>query len=124
MIKAVLFDMGGVLHVTSSTAEREIWFAKRVLSRLAEYGIILDTTPEELNARMRANAKVYKAEVELSRREMSPEIFWNDYLLRDYGIDRERLSFLAEELCFLYDYERVCNMRRPNLVETMEKNRR
>lgn len=121
MIKAVLFDMGGVLHVCSGSPEREIWFAKRVLSRLAEYGIVLNTTPEELNTRMRANAKVYKAEVEASRREMSTEIFWNDYLLRDYNIGRERLTYLSEELSFLYDYERVCNMRRPNLIKTMEE---
>lgn len=121
MIKAVLFDMGGVIHVCTRSEERNIWFAKRVLSRLAEYGIVLDTTPEELSARMKVNAEIYKAEVEKTLREMPTEVFWNDYLLKEYNIGRERLSYLSEELSFLYDYERVCNMRRPNLIETMEK---
>ena len=121
MIKAVLFDMGGVLHVCRHSEERNLWFAKRVLGRLSEYGIHLDTSPEELDARMRVNAAIYKSEVETSLREMPTEIFWNDYLLREYYIGRERLSYLSEELSFLYDYERVINMRRPNLIETMEK---
>lgn len=121
MIKAVLFDMGGVLHICSRSEERNLWFAKRVLSRLGEYGIHLDTTPEELNARMQVNAEIYKAEVQETLREKPTDVFWNDYLLREYNIGRERLAYLSEELSFLYDYERVCNMRRPNLIETMEK---
>jgi len=121
MIKAVLFDMGGVVHICSRSEERNLWFAKRVLNRLSEYGIHLDTTPEELNERMQVNAEIYKAEVQVSLQEKPTDVFWNDYLLREYNIGRERLAYLSEELSFLYDYERVCNMRRPNLIETMEK---
>ena len=120
MIRAVLFDLGGTLHVCSTSEERKLWFARRLLSRLAEYGIRPDISPEALSVQLQANAERYKHEVEQTMRELSCEIVWNDYYLREQGIGREALAPIAEELSFLYDYERVCNLRRPHLIECMD----
>ena len=120
MIQAVLFDLGGTLHVPRSSPERKVWFAKRVIDRLDDYGIRLEATPETLAETMAVNAEIYKHETEESLRELPPEVFWNDYLLKEYRIGRDRLRPMAEELSFLYDYERPCNMRRPHLIECME----
>ena len=46
MIKAVLFDLGGTLHTGSSPEGRDIWFASRIIGRLADYGILLGAAPE------------------------------------------------------------------------------
>ena len=119
MIKAVLFDLGGTLHTNSLPAGRDLWFAKRILDRLADYGIDLPATPEELARLLPINSEIYKRESEQTLRELPSAQIWNDYYLREYNIGRGKLEPIAEELSFLYDYERPCVMRRPHLKETM-----
>ena len=119
MIKAVLFDLGGTLHTNTLPEGRDVWFARRILERLADYGIELPATPEELARTLPVNSEIYKHESEQTLRELPGAQIWNDYYLREYGIGRERLEPIAEELSFLYDYERPCVMRRPYLKETM-----
>lgn len=124
MIRAVVFDLGGTLHLCSNDEARKLWFAQRVISRLGEYGIALPIDPQALARQMEENAAVYKREVEESMRELEPVVIWNDYYLRQQHLGYEVLSPVAEELCFLYDYERVCNLRRPHVIECMEALRR
>ena len=119
MIKAVLFDIGGTLHRGSLPEGRALWFAQRLLDRLSDYGIVLDTDAKILAERLPINSEEYKHISEESLRELPPEIIWNDYYLREYNIGTERLKPIAEELSFLYDYERPMVMRRPYLRETM-----
>ena len=121
MIRAVLFDLGGTLHVCTQTPERKLRFALGVIERLGEYGIPLDISPEELLKQLERNAEIYKHTVEETLREMPPEVAWNDYFLREQNLGREVLSPVAEELSFRYDYDRVCNMRRPDLMPALEK---
>ena len=64
MIRAVLFDLGGTLHVCSTDEERKLWFARRLISRLSEYGISLPVSPEELSLQLQINAEIYKHHVE------------------------------------------------------------
>ena len=98
MIQAVLFDLGGTLHVCSTTEERKIWFARRLISRLSEYGISVDISPEEMSRMLGINAEIYKHDVEGSLRELPPETVWTDYYLRDLHLDRETLAPISEEL--------------------------
>lgn len=120
MIRAVLFDLGGTLHTGDSPAGRDLWFARRLIERLGDYGITLQTTPEKLAAELPINSEVYKHHSEQTLRELPSAEIWNDYFLREYGIGRERLAPISEELSFLYDYERPRVLRRPHLKETME----
>lgn len=121
MIKAVLFDLGGTLHTSDSPPGRTEWFARRVLDRLADYGIVLDASPAELAAKLHENSEAYKHASEADLRELPPAEIWSDWYLRDWEIGRERLAPLAEELSFLYDYERPRVMRRPHLTQTMDR---
>ena len=57
MIRGVLFDLGGTLHVNDSPPGRDVWFARRVIGRLEDYGIRLDITPEALAAQLSVNAE-------------------------------------------------------------------
>lgn len=120
MIKAVLFDLGGTLHVCSNSEDRKLWFAGRLISRLGEYGVSLDISPQTLARQLEANAERYKHEAEATMRELPPVEVWNDYYLWEQHLGRETLEPIAEELSFLYDYERVCNLRRPHLISCMQ----
>lgn len=119
MIRAVLFDLGGTLHTSSSPEGRDVWFARRLIERLGDYGISLEARPEELAARLHENSEVYKKWSEESLRELPSARIWSEYYLRDYDVSEAQLEPFAEELSFLYDYERVKVMRRPHLQEAM-----
>lgn len=121
MIRAVLFDLGGTLHTGSLPPGRDIWFARRVIDRLGDYGIALDATPEELAASLPVNSEIYKHYSEQTLRELPSAEIWSDYFLKEYAIGRDEIAPLSEELSFLYDYERPRVMRRPHLKETMEE---
>ncbi|MDE7218318.1 MAG: HAD family hydrolase [Oscillospiraceae bacterium] len=97
-----------------------MWFARRLLERLADYGIELHTEPEELARKLHENSEDYKHHSEKELREFPPAEIWNDWYLRDWKIGRERLEPYAEELSFLYDYERVKVIRRPRIKETLD----
>ena len=120
MIRAVLFDLGGTLHLCSTTEDRKLWFARRLISRFKEYGIPSDISEQALSLELQENAERYKRESEETLRELPPDIVWSDYFLREQHLSRETLAPMAEELSFLYDYERVCNLRRPNLLACMD----
>lgn len=120
MIRGVLFDLGGTLHVSDSPEGRDVWFARRLLDRLADYGIPLDAAPEELARKLHENGEAYKRHSEKDLQELPPAEIWNNWYLRDWEIGRERLGPIAEELSFLYDYERVRVIRRPYIKETLD----
>ena len=48
MITTVLFDLGGTLHSVIRKEDSMRRFAERLIRRLSDYGIVLDTTPEAL----------------------------------------------------------------------------
>lgn len=120
MIRGVLFDLGGTLHTASSPPGREIWFARRLLERLEDYGIALHAEPEELAKKLYENGEAYKRHSEKELREFPAAEIWSGWYLRDWEIGRDRLEPIAEELSFLYDYERVKVIRRPGIKETLD----
>ncbi len=124
MIQAVLFDIGGTLHTVTNSEALARAFARRLIDRLAVYGIEIPTPPEEFAKRLHENAEAYKHWSEVTLRELPAPKIWNEYYLCQYNIGEETLAPIAEELSFLYDYERVCNKRRPRLAQTMEELRR
>lgn len=121
MIKAVLFDLGGTMHTATSPEGRDVWFADRLLRRLADYGVHPEVSPDALALMLHINGEEYKHHSEQTLRELPAAEIWSQYYLRGLSISREVLEPFAEELSFLYDYERVRVMRRPHLKQTVEK---
>ena len=121
MIRGVLFDLGGTLHVNDSPPGRDIWFSRRVIERLGDYGIHLEISPEALAAQLAVNAEEYKRHSEQDLKELGGAEIWSRWFLREQGLSPSQLAPMAEELSFLYDYERVRVMRRPHLAQTMER---
>ena len=121
MISTVLFDLGGTLHSVIRKEDSMRRFAERLIRRLGDYGIVLDTTPEQLAVSLHENAESYKHFSEQSRSELPAVRIWNEHYLKEFRIGEERLKPIAEELSFLYDYDRLTLMRKPRLSETIEQ---
>lgn len=119
MIQAVLFDIGGTLHTVRNSPALASAFARRLIERLAVYGIEIDTPYDAFAEALHHNAEAYKAWSEKTLQELPAPRIWNEFYLKQYAIGEARLAPIAEELSFLYDYERVSNKRRPGLTETM-----
>lgn len=119
MITTLLFDLGGTLHSVKRVKGDDVRFAARLIRRLGDYGIVLRAAPEALAVSLHENGEAYKHRGERDLTELDQATIWNDYYLKEYHIGRERLEPIAEELSFLYDYERVRNLRKPYLFETI-----
>ena len=120
MITTVLFDLGGTLHSVIKKPDSMQRFAERLIRRLSDYGIVLDTTPEQLAVSLHENAEAYKHLSEQTRAELPAAKIWNEHYLKEFRIGEERLAPIAEELSFLYDYDRLTLMRKTRLSETIE----
>ena len=121
MITTLLFDLGGTLHSVIRKEDSMPRFCERLIRRLSDYGIVLDTTPDRLAVSLHENAETYKHHSEQTLRELPAARIWNEYYLREFHIGEERLAPIAEELSFLYDYDRLTLMRKPLLKETIEQ---
>lgn len=119
MIRAVLFDIGGTLHTVRNSPALAEAFARRLIERLAVYDIEIDAPYAVFAEALHRNAEAYKSWSEETRIELPAPRIWNEFYLKQYAVGEARLAPIAEELSFLYDYERVRNKRRPGLVETM-----
>ncbi|MDR0840679.1 MAG: HAD family hydrolase [Christensenellaceae bacterium] len=121
MIRAVLFDVGGTFHTVHNDDALRVAFARRLKERLRVYDIAIEATSEELAAALYTNGEIYKHWSEDALCELPQPRIWNEFYLKDYHIGEDRLAPIAEELSFLYDYERVCNKRRPHLLKTIQE---
>ena len=120
MITTLLFDLGGTLHSVIRKEDSMRRFSERLIRRLSDYGIVLDTTPEKLAVSLHENAEAYKHSTEQTLVELPAPRIWNEYYLKEFRIGEDRLAPIAEELSFLYDYDRLTLMRKPRLKETIE----
>lgn len=119
MIRAVLFDVGGTLHLARHDPDLANDFSRLLLERLAKNGINLPIDPLALTPLLHENAEAYKHWSEETRLELPGARIWNEYYLKDFRIGEERLAPIAEELCWMYDAVRVNNVPRPHMQETM-----
>ena len=121
MIRAVLFDVGGTLHVVQRDPELAQKFARTLLDRLEAAGIVLPTQPAPLAALLERNAEAYKRRSEETRRELPNDQIWAEYYLKDFGLTRGQLRPMAEELSVLYDTVRVRNVPRLHMKGTIRE---
>ena len=62
--------------------ERDLWFARRLIERLADYGVALEGGPELLAQRLPVNSEIYKHRSEQDLRELPSAEIWSRYFLR------------------------------------------
>lgn len=119
MITTLLFDLGGTLHTVRRTPETRLRFCSHVIRLLNEHGIPTTLSPEDLDAMLAVNGETYKHFGEEHLIELPQSVIWSQYYLKELHIDPEKLAPFAEELSFYYDQERMENVPRPFLKETM-----
>lgn len=120
MIKAVVFDMGGVIETQSATSERHLAFAASTIDLLAEHGIKIPDSAEEFARKLTLSDRVRKQETEETLRDILPLEAWADYYLKEYGDYRRELFPIADELCYRWNDQRCETYMRPGVVECME----
>jgi putative hydrolase of the HAD superfamily len=124
MIKAVLFDAGGVLHVSSPDEAQERYFVREILSVLAKQGQEINAPPEVFIEKLKIRAKEYKKWSEETTVELPGAEIWTSFYLKDFDPDPQKLAGCAEYLCYLYDGKKSKITPRPRLLETVETLRR
>jgi putative hydrolase of the HAD superfamily len=120
VIRAVLFDVGGVLHTSEDDPAQEINFAQAALKTLRDQGIDLEISPQEFIRVVDIRAKEYKKHSESDMKELSGPRIWSEFFLRDFALSPEKLAPCAEKLCYLFDARRKRLIPRPNLLSAVE----
>jgi putative hydrolase of the HAD superfamily len=120
VIKAVFFDVGGVLHTSSPDEAQECYFVRETLSTLAKYGQEINAAPEEFIEKLKTRAKEYKKWSEETTTELPGAEIWHSFYLKDFKADPEKVARCAEYLCYLYDGKKSKITPRPHLAETVE----
>jgi putative hydrolase of the HAD superfamily len=120
LLKAVLFDAGGVLHTSQKDIERERFFIEASRAALGSCGIFVSVDDEEYIKKIESRAAEYKKWSEETTVELPATDIWARYFLKDFTVDPEQLAGCAELLCYLYDGKKSRITPRPGLQETMQ----
>jgi putative hydrolase of the HAD superfamily len=120
-IKAVCFDLGGVLHIQHKDAEQRLFFAEAAMAALEKAGVYVHASPEEFADKVEARGKEYKKWSEQTMVELPSDKAWTEYYLKDFQINFEKVASCAEYLSYLYDCQRFRLEKRPHLLSTVKE---
>lgn len=120
MIKAVLFDMGGVIHTVLPNQEKRLRFATDLTTLLSAQGLHISDTPEAFDAKLQAADSQRKKHNEQTGREYPPLESWVNFYLKDYGATKAQLFPIINEICIRWIRDRGIDQARAGLHECME----
>ncbi len=123
MIDTVLFDMGGTLEDIYVDDESKLASAAEVLRILREKGLGVDLDAAAAEKLLAAGWDRYAAYRGPTNRELKPEEIWGDYVLTDFGLEREAVAPFAEELAHMWEvtyYHRALRPRVPEMLEGLK----
>ncbi|MDL2235688.1 HAD family hydrolase [Christensenellaceae bacterium OttesenSCG-928-L17] len=121
MIKAVIFDMGGVVHTMRFEEAQALTYARETIAFLAEHGIVVQDTPETFfNELLRAD-EVRKKDNKRTGRELPPLESWADIYLQKYNVTRAQIFPIADELALRWSRDRGEDIPREGLFETVDE---
>lgn len=122
MIKAVLYDIGGVMYTASAAEGQKRAFAEGLISLLDSVGIPIHDTVERFEEKLSRRAEEYKTHAERTMYELPAFLAWRDFYLADYSVPERALMRYAETLSHYYDgHARLTYVKRPHLNEAMEE---
>ena len=105
MIKAVVFDMGGVILNHRYCPERAVLHAANTIVWLKDYGIHIKESPSEFACHLEKADEQRRRATEQELREIPPLEALCHYYLRDYHPSPQDLFPIAEEFCFRFNKE-------------------
>lgn len=106
MIKAVVFDMGGVMHTVEQSAKKQLEFAQSLLAYLRARGIAIEAEPEAFAQTLALKDDARRTHNEQTKKETPPLEAWTQFYLKDYGVTAEAVFPIADELCFRWSKDR------------------
>jgi HAD superfamily hydrolase (TIGR01549 family) len=118
-IQAVFFDMGGTLETFGYTRELRLEGTQALSAYLAQAGIELPLSTEQLFNRISAGLEQYKRWSIASMEELSAFRIWSEYLLADLPIDPEKLGPIADDLMALLENRYYRRALRPEVPEVL-----
>ena len=119
MIKAVFFDVGGTLETFRYTIEFRTANAHLFRDCLERGGIFLEFSDEELTGIISRGCSSYHHWNLGSTIEIPSVEIWSKYIFKDYSINHQKLSKIAEELSFLYETKFFMREMRPEVPEVL-----
>jgi putative hydrolase of the HAD superfamily len=123
-VQAVFFDMGGTIETFGWTPKLRIQQTTGIQQRLADGGIHLGLTDQQLYEIISAGLDAYHLASLQSMDELAPQRVWHDYILANYPVDQEKLASIAEDLMFFIEthyYQRAMRPEVPGVLEAIRK---
>ncbi len=123
-LQTMFFDVGGTLETYRFTRELRIANTGIFRDLLAEHGIELPLTDEELCEMITSGIKTYRHWSIDSMIELSTEEIWADYVFKNYSIDRTTIKAISEQLSNLYEMKFYNREMRPEVPEVLAEIRK
>jgi len=101
-LQTMFFDVGGTLETYSCTSDLRIANTSVFRHTLVEHGIELQISDEELYETIVSGISAYRKWSIGSMIELNTAEIWNDYVFKDFQVEREVLSEISEQLSYLY----------------------
>ena len=120
MIDTVLFDMGGTLEDLCVDEESKQSSAEEVLRILRTHGIERSDSVDAAKVKLDAGWDRYAEYRVPTNRELKPDEIWGDYILTDFGLDRDTVAPFAEELAHMWEVTYYRRRLRPRVAEMLE----
>lgn len=120
MINTVLFDMGGTLEDLCVDECSKQQSAEAVLRILRLHGLEQPDSVEAARVKLDAGWERYAAYRAPTNRELKPDEIWGDYVLTDFGLDRDAVAPFAEELAHMWEITYYRRSLRPRVAEMLE----
>jgi len=115
VLQTMFFDVGGTLETFSCTREYRIKNTAILRTFLAENGIILPITDEELYEVISSGISSYRKWSIASMIELSTTEIWSQYVFKDVKVDPEKINEISEQLSCLYELNYYVREMRPEV---------
>jgi putative hydrolase of the HAD superfamily len=123
-VQAVFFDMGGTIETFGYTPELRLEVTPIIQQRLAQAGIDLPLTNEELYKVISSGLGRYKRWSIQTLEELAPQRVWSDYIFAELQVDETKLATIAEDLAFLIEtrfYQRAMRPEMPAVLQEIRE---
>ncbi|MDL2258476.1 HAD family hydrolase [Eubacteriales bacterium OttesenSCG-928-K08] len=120
MIKAVVFDMGGVIHSLTLDKEKRLSFAADTIKLLESRGLHIPDSPEVFDAKLKEAGAARKRRNEQTLHEEPALISWTHHYLKEYGATEEQIFPIVEKLSYSWLKNRFVDTPREGLHECLE----
>ena len=123
-LQTMFFDVGGTLETYSCTSDLRIANTSVFRHTLVEHGIELQISDEELYETIVSGISAYRKWSIGSMIELNTAEIWNDYVFKDFQVEREVLSEISEQLSYLYETKFYVREMRPEVPAVLAEIRK